>query len=676
MIRFVTSLALCASVLVWVGSDAGAQGEDPSDVVDAATISPGRLTVDTIHPGHRHDGDDHTHPQALAIAEGVGPVTGVDVGSGLRLCFDSSVPGPARTAAIRAAQAWHDTLVFKGPLIEIDITWTSFPSDDSLAIAGPGSFVEHPDLPLTNHRYPVALANDLLQVDFAPRPECDRSADPEVVLILNATARGAAGSWHFGTEPPPRNAIDLTSVVLHELAHGFGFAGSAERTEDGELSWPEDGGQPYVFDASSRGCRQIVIDACGSGQLTRTNVGDLRLLTGNDLWFKAGLTNFELHAPPVWDIGTSYSHLSEDRYPPLSGAALMTPYIEPGEQHRGVDHATAAVMQELGWQLAQLPSSTTRIGLVPVDQGVQIFFGATLVGLTMLGEGPPPVEYEVMIQLAGPDGLFTEPFEPLVVGDPAFAITGLTNGQTYRLVVQGSSPAGNSPTVVTPTFVPGSSSDDIAARLLATQVFVDLRNDVPTDDETAAIANRVVAVGPGPAITELMQSPEFVGHASIVRLYLGFLGRVPDERGVEFWIGQYRQGRNGQGQSLTMVATRFAEASQFELGTRLSDQDFVSRVYETILGRSPELEGLVYWTGRLSEGMPRGRLLLEVSESTEHRATHGSESQVIATYIGLLDRVPTAEELQVGERLVEQGQIAQFVADVVNGSEYRARVSR
>lgn len=668
---FTLLMAALGSAAALAGTAAlpvAAQEGEPTP--NQGVITPGRFVVDALStspqqaPGQQ--AQEQQAPEQQAPGQQDAPpafrsLTSAQSGSHLRFCFAAGVPQEVQAAALRAGAAWDAALDLQGPVIEVSLSWSPFASSRSLGLAGPGSFVEHPDLPMPTHRYPVALANELLNTDFAPGvTPCDPTNPAEVVLRLNSTAEGET---------------DLTTLIIHEIAHGLGFTGSAELGGNGELRWPADDGTPYVYDLFASRCALVVIDACGPGQTVAVASGDLGSLTGEALWFRAGTANLELHAPSRWDVGSSFSHLDDDRYPMDSGVSLMTPFLARGERHTRVDAATAAVLQQLGWRINALPTTSDRIGLTPLDGGIQISFGQP-----PFDEAPTPVEHLVRIQRLeikpGETTTVTEPFAPVTIADQVFAITGLTNGSTYRLLVQGTSPAGVGPVHTTAPFVVGADGATIAAQQLATQVLLDLRNDLASGDETLRLTNDVLTIGPGPAVAAKIETQEFDAHASIVRLYLGFLGRVPDSVGIEFWISQHRQGRNGAGQDLTTVATRFAEASQFELGTRLTDQQFVARVYDTILGRQPEQAGLDYWVGRLEEGMPRGRLLLEVSESVEHRISSGPASQVIATYIGLLDRLPTQQELADGEALVANGRIEQFAGQLVTGPEYQNRIAR
>ena len=509
--KIVATAALAVTATQAMLALPSASTEAPDE--ELAVASPGRLIVDTIPDDTRplqagqSDADVPFSPLTVRTVR-----TPVDVSAQIRFCFAADVPQDVRTAALRAGEAWDDALSLRGPVLEIDVHWTSFDNPSALGAAGPSSFIVHPDLPDPAVRYPVALANELLGRDLAPRDACDEDADGEVMLFLNRAAGAGTDFWHLGTDDPPPGKVDLTSVVIHELAHGLGFTGSAE-VAGGSLAWPDDGGVPYAYDVHASTCERVVLNVCESGQLLPTSVGTLGPLTSDSLWFNAGLGNLRLHAPPAWDVGSSFSHLDEDHYPESSQSSLMTPFLEAGERHRTVDHATTTVLQQLGWTVSALPTTTPRIGLTSVDGGVRISFGSPDLRL-----GPAPEQYRVRIERLVRENngsvSFVEGFEPLVLNEPAITVRGLVNGDFYRLAIQGLSPAGAGPEVTSGLFSPGVDGDLAAALQLTNQVYVDLREDQPSASESSSTAAAVIAMGPGPALTELLDQPEFSAHAS------------------------------------------------------------------------------------------------------------------------------------------------------------------
>ncbi|HKP60999.1 MAG TPA: hypothetical protein VJV78_29920 [Polyangiales bacterium] len=68
--------------------------------------------------------------------------------------------------------------------------------------------------------YVSALANSLAGQDLAPN-------EPDVVAHFNSSVdtdcKSATGGFYYGFDGKAETAVDLVGVVLHELAHGFGF---------------------------------------------------------------------------------------------------------------------------------------------------------------------------------------------------------------------------------------------------------------------------------------------------------------------------------------------------------------------------------------------------------------------------------------------------------------------
>jgi hypothetical protein len=75
----------------------------------------------------------------------------------------------------------------------------------------------------------------------------------------------------------------------------------------------------------------------------------------------------------------------------------------------------------------------------------------------------------------------------------------------------------------------------------------------------------------------------------------------------------------------------------------LNNEQFVTLVYNNVLGRAPDAGGLAFWKGQLDAGsMTRGQVMLGFSESAEYRETSDSQVYVTMMYIGMLRRAPDA----------------------------------
>lgn len=115
---------------------------------------------------------------------------------------------------------------------------------------------------------------------------------------------------------------------------------------------------------------------------------------------------------------------------------------------------------------------------------------------------------------------------------------------------------------------------------------------------------------------EFSSDPDSVG-AQVIRLYDTILDRGPDGNGLDFWIDQVED----RGTTIVAVANAFASDAAFQSATgSLSNGAFVDYIYQQALGRAPDASGRAYWAGQLDSGVSRGEFLLNLSESGEHRA--------------------------------------------------------
>ncbi|MFW2383097.1 MAG: fibronectin type III domain-containing protein, partial [Acidimicrobiales bacterium] len=144
----------------------------------------------------------------------------------------------------------------------------------------------------------------------------------------------------------------------------------------------------------------------------------------------------------------------------------------------------------------------------------------------------------------------------------------------------------------------------------------------------------------GPIVIEsFMRSEEFAPRRSVARLYLAFFDRAPDRAGFDFWTGVVRNG--GQ---LNDIAAAFADSAEFRnTYGELNDAEFIALVYNNVLLRAPDLAGFRFWLDRLDDpGVSRGDLMVAFSESAEFKRNSGPAVDVIMTYRGMLDRAPDA----------------------------------
>lgn len=99
------------------------------------------------------------------------------------------------------------------------------------------------------------------------------------------------------------------------------------------------------------------------------------------------------------------------------------------------------------------------------------------------------------------------------------------------------------------------------------------------------------------------------------RIYQAAFDRDPDIAGLSYWI----KSMDG-GESLLEVATGFLNSVEFAAvyGSDASNETFIAKLYENILGREGEAAGLDYWEQQLTSGWNRAQVLASFSESGEN----------------------------------------------------------
>jgi hypothetical protein len=657
-------LPMFAAVVASLPSVAGAaEGIEPVEQTEqtqpSSHTTPGRLIVD-----HLSD-DDQTVEGTIDLADDLGlnrrlgrspqaSMTAATVGE-LTACFESAVPSDVQETVRGALSSWSESLELTGPGVEIDVYWTPFSSDGALAAAGPQLFVSDRFLPHPTARYAVALANELLGVDAAPRATCDATKPGEIVVYINSTAGGDGSLWHVGDDTPRANSVDLGSVIAHELAHGFGFISSAAVDSGGTQRWPYDGGKPYVYDLLFSRC--AAGDDCASEVSQKVTVADNATLTAGDLWIDAAnAPMLEIYSPPTWRTGSSLSHFDEVRYPRGHHFAMLTPFIARGERHRSIDNAALTVMETIGWPISVAPGAPRDLVATPSNGEVRLSF--TPPGLD---EGPAPVAFELSIWR---DGRFERAIE---IKNRIIDLSGLVNGGRYQFAIRAvtattSSESTPRSAVVVPLELPPFAT----AEAFTTTVFSQFLGRPPTKDELPAWSERARAASSlDSVVDDLLDDPMVVEQVRIVRLYLGFFNRQPDSDGLAFWI---KRGREGE--TLERIALQFAVASEFERGSAVADSAFVTATYERVLGRGPDQGGLDYWVGKLRTGLDRGRLLLLFSESPEHLVASAADSEATIVAWSLLGRQPSTEERAVWKAEIHAGRRSQVIAEIMASDDY------
>ncbi|MEM8484583.1 MAG: M57 family metalloprotease [Bacteroidota bacterium] len=291
-------------------------------------------------------------------------------------------PQAAKDAFNYAKTIWENHL--DSPVdIEIDAHWSNLGGCDimqgvTLGAAGPTFVASWVGSPIANTTYPIGLVNALFGSDQAPG-----SAD--VNASFNKDCDDVSTDlWYLGTDGSvPSGKIDFVSVVLHELGHGLGFAGSASYddgvndtgsggTNNNECNGATGAGcfsatpnvyDRFIFDAASSGTALLDTGSYpdNSTTLGTALVSGVGHFSSSSVEANNGGTAAPIFGPNPWEGGSSYSHWDETSYNG-SPHALMTPYLSSQEANHSPGALTCALFQDIGW-----PMGPDCLTLLPVE---------------------------------------------------------------------------------------------------------------------------------------------------------------------------------------------------------------------------------------------------------------------------------------------------------------------
>jgi len=104
----------------------------------------------------------------------------------------------------------------------------------------------------------------------------------------------------------------------------------------------------------------------------------------------------------------------------------------------------------------------------------------------------------------------------------------------------------------------------------------------------------------------------------VYRLYQASFARIPDQPGLA-----HNTNLVDGGLTLQQMSAAFLASAEFQqrYGTNVSDMTYINALYQNVLGRNADPEGLSGWQGRLTDGSwTRTTLLIGFSESPENIA--------------------------------------------------------
>jgi hypothetical protein len=668
-----------------VGVPAAARGLVPVDSLGrqgrTVLYKPGATTpadIATVAPTQ----GPPTGPAARANA-----VTDCSNGPAAQICvtftdFDEAHLGPefaqAKAAYDAAVNVWANLLSSPVP-ITIGVDVASFGSN-VLAATGPNNFSQFAS---GGPWYPVALANALAGRDLDPN-------NPDIVSTV-----GSIGDvdWYFGTDgQTPSGEYDFESVVLHEIGHGLGIF-SVTDADDPQygcqvgLGCVGNGGfrnLPSVYDtwlvatlsASSTNVGWLTTGPQGQrgafGNYTAALHGALtgwnplpstsvqscsaaaqssensRVLWAGPEATAANLGSWpSIYSPNPWNPGSSISHLDCHHYPWPGANSVLTPYVPDGEAVHAPGPIVLGMLRDIGWTETVAPMITGTLAAGPTPNPAVGSAYVQWKPATRGIDGVSPVTgYRVQsARLDGSGGIRTL---NVAASATSAIVDGLTTGVPYWVSVTPLSAAPG------PAYAANVVPQDLGPSY---GNLISLVNDLipnilggPNANVAYGVLLQLSYPHTTTTVEELVALNAFVLDpvlGPLTRLYLAYFGRLPDPGGTTYWLARLRSGT-----SLSAVSNGFAGSPEFvNTYGPLDNAQFVTRVYQNVLGRAPDSGGYNYWLGRLAAGMTRGQLMVNFSESAEFKGNKAGTVRVVEAFWAMRQKIPTTTQVSTNSGL-------------------------
>lgn len=164
--------------------------------------------------------------------------------------------------------------------------------------------------------------------------------------------------------------------------------------------------------------------------------------------------------------------------------------------------------------------------------------------------------------------------------------------------------------------------------------------------------------------------------APVALLYQAAFGRVPDYAGFTYWLNNFKTVSAG---NTLLLSQQFYNSAEFaaRIGgdpTTLTDANYVLALYQNVLGRPGDFNGVTYWANWLTaaeaaggntdaaKDAARNQLLDVFAASAENVSVNGKQIETFTIYTAFDNRAPTDAEFTAAQGQAELTVVTGVVA--------------
>jgi hypothetical protein len=180
-------------------------------------------------------------------------------------------------------------------------------------------------------------------------------------------------------------------------------------------------------------------------------------------------------------------------------------------------------------------------------------------------------------------------------------------------------------------------------------------------DNIVLRADQAVATRDLGAVAQAITHSAEYFQSIVTNTYQQYLERSPDQVGLTYWVTQLQQGFTEE----RLVAS-FVGSGEYRASQGNTDADWIRGMYQDLLGREADDAGLNVWLARLTGGVQPVEIALGLATSLERAALRIRED-----YFTFLGRAAAAEEVLFwAGRLREGVAHATIIAGFLASTEY------